>query len=76
MKVKDMIRELKKLPAGYDMEISRVMSIDIIEGSAYEVILDFPIIGLCVHEESRGVRMLIEAHKANAALGDVRKIEP
>ena len=76
MKVKEMIRELKKLPADYDIEISKAMAIDPVEGVAYEVVLDAPIIGLCVHESGQAVRMIIEADKTNAAFGTVKKIGP
>lgn len=71
-----MIRELKKMPADYDMEISKAMAIDIAKGDAYELVLDAPIIGLCVHEDGRAVRMIIEADKTNAAFGAVKKIGP
>jgi hypothetical protein len=69
MKVKELIEQLSQLNPEYSVELSKVMSLDIKSKEAFEIFLDFPIIGLAENDEVKEVRLVVQQDKSLAAFG-------
>lgn len=60
MKVKHLIAQLQELPPDASIELTRVLAVDKKLGDAYELRLDFPIIGIATSKDDQDALLLVE----------------
>ena len=65
MKVRELILALQEMPQEYNIEMGRAIAVKGDE-EAYDLVLDFPILGLAVSDEVQDVRFVIEYLDASA----------
>lgn len=73
MKVKELIQTLSEYPGEASVELGRLIAIKTEDGkdSAYDVILDFPIIGIAYHDQDNDVRLLVQEDHSLELFGKV-----
>ena len=65
MKVKDLIQHLQELPEDYSVELSKVLTLDD-KNDAFEITLDFPIVGLAINDEAKDCNLVVSHDKTLA----------